>query len=114
MTVGQRMVDGVMLLDLDGQLAGAPARGLRETVHGLLARGERRFVVNLERVPYMDSTGLGELVLAHASVAREGGTLKLLHLTRRMRDLLVITKLLTVFDCHDSEWAAVTSFTTPP
>lgn len=113
MTVGQRVVDGIMLLDLDGQLAGAQARTLRETVHALIARGERRFVLNLSSVPYMDSTGLGELVLAHATVAREGGALKLLHLTRRMRDLLVITKLLTVFECHDSEYAAVTSFTTP-
>lgn len=110
MTVSERIVDGVTLLDLGGQLAGVSAGRLRDTVRGLLGQGRRQFVVNLADVPYMDSCGLGELVLAHATVMRQGGDLKLMHLTGRMRDLLVITKLLTVFDCHDSEYAAVTSF----
>jgi anti-anti-sigma factor len=114
MTVSERAVGGITLLDLDGQLIlGASAEGLRDKIRSLLQQGQRQFIVNLAGVPYMDSGGLGELVQAYATVIRQGGALKLLHLTSRLRDLLVITKLATVFDCYDSEDAALASFAVP-
>ena len=114
MTVSERVVGGITLLDLEGRLVlGASAEGLRDKVRSLLQQGQQQFIVNLAGVPYMDSGGLGELVQAYATVTRQGGSLKLLHLTDRLRDLLVITKLATVFDCYDSEDAALGSFALP-
>jgi anti-sigma B factor antagonist len=114
MTMSERTVDGTTLLDLSGRLVlGASAEGLRDKVRSLLQQGQQRFIVNLAEVPYMDSGGLGELVQAYTTVTRQGGALKLLHLTDRLRDLLVITKLATVFDCYDSEVVALASFTVP-
>jgi anti-sigma B factor antagonist len=114
MTMSERMVGGITLLDLDGQLIlGASAEGFRDKLRSLLQQGQQQFIVNLAAVPYMDSGGLGELVQAYATVTRQGGALKLLNLTSRLRDLLVITKLATVFDCYDSEAAALASFAVP-
>jgi anti-sigma B factor antagonist len=114
MTVSERAVGGITMLDLDGQLIlGASAEGLRDKVRSLLQQGHLQFVVNLAKVPYMDSCGLGELVQAYATVIKQGGALKLLHLTSRLRDLLVITKLATVFDCYEAEDAALASFAVP-
>ena len=114
MTVSERAVDGIMLLDLNGRLVlGASTEGLRDKVRSLLQQGQQRFIVNLAEVPYMDSGGLGELVQAYATVTKQGGALKLVHLTTRLRDLLVITKLATVFDCYDNEEAALASFAVP-
>jgi len=114
MTMSERMVGRITLLDLDGQLIlGASAEGLRDKLRSLLQQGQHQFIVNLAAVPYMDSGGLGELVQAYATVTRQGGALKLLNLTSRLRDLLVITKLATVFDCYDSEDAALASFAVP-
>ena len=114
MTVSERVVGGIMLLELDGQLVlGSSAEGLRDKVRSLLQQGQRQFIMNLSAVPYMDSGGLGELVQAYATVTKQGGALKLLHLTGRLRDLLVITKLATVFDCYDSEETALASFAVP-
>ena len=114
MTVSERMVGGIMLLDLEGRLIlGASAEGLRDKVRSLLQQGHQQFIVNLAGVPYMDSGGLGELVQAYTTVTRQGGALKLLNLTSRLHDLLVITKLVTVFDCYDSEGAALASFAVP-
>jgi anti-sigma B factor antagonist len=114
MSMSERMVGAITLLDLDGQLTlGSSAEGLRDKVRSLLQQGQQQFIVNLAAVPYMDSCGLGELVQAYATVTRQGGALKLLHLTSRLRDLLVITKLATVFDCYDSEDEALASFPVP-
>jgi anti-sigma B factor antagonist len=114
MTVSERAVGAIRLLDLDGQLTlGASAEGLRDKVRSLLQQGHQQFIVNLARVPYMDSSGLGELVQTYATVTKQGGALKLVHLTTRLRDLLVITKLATVFDCYDTEAAALASFAVP-
>jgi len=111
MTISERTVGAITLLDLNGQLTlGSSAEGLRDKVRSLLQQGQQQFIVNLAAVPYMDSCGLGGLVQAYATVTRQGGALKLLHLTSRLRDLLVITKLATVFDCYDSEDAALASF----
>ena len=114
MTVSERAVGAITLLDLDGQLIlGASAEGLRDKVRSLLQQGRLQVIVNLAAVPYMDSAGLGELVQAYATVTKQGGALKLLHLTSRLRDLLVITKLATVFDCYDAEDVALASFAVP-
>lgn len=114
MTVSERAVGAIMLLDLNGQLVlGASAEGLRDKVRSLLQQGHQQFIVNLAKVSYMDSSGLGELVQTYTTVTKQGGALKLLHLTSRLRDLLVITKLATVFDCYDTEEAALASFAVP-
>ena len=114
MTVSERIVGRVMLLDLEGKLIfGASAEGLADKIRSLLQQGQKQFIVNLAGVPYMDSSGLGELVHMYATVARQGGTLKLLNATSRLQDLLVITKLATVFDCFDNEATALARFAGP-
>ena len=78
--------------------------------HSLVEKGTEKIVLNLEDVPYVDSAGLGEIVRCYTTVSRKNGELKLLHLTKRIHDLLSITKLLTVFDTYDTESEAVNSF----
>jgi anti-sigma B factor antagonist len=82
-------------------------------VNSLVNQGQRKIVLNLAEVPYLDSAGLGEVVRAYTTVTKQGGSLKLLNLTKRITDLLSITKLLTVFDTFDSEDEAVRSFSAP-
>ena len=104
MTVSERMVGDVAVLTLEGRFTmGASADGVSDKVRSLLQQGNKRFVVDLAGVAYMDSGGLGTLVQTYTTVARQDGALALLHVTDRLRDLLVITKLVTVFDCYDSE-----------
>jgi anti-sigma B factor antagonist len=111
MIVSERAAGETTIVDLQGKLiAGVGAERLRDKLQSLLQQGRRQFVVNLGEVPYMDSTGLGELVHAYATVARQGGALKLLNATTRLRDLLVITKLVSVFECFDHEAEALASF----
>ena len=112
MTVSERTSGPVIVLDVKGALTlpdGADL--LRDKVRSLLQQGLKHMLVNLGEVPYMDSGGLGELVQSYATVTRQGGQLKLLNTTQRINDLLVITKLSTVFDLFDNEAAAVRSFT---
>lgn len=115
MTITERAVGGVQILDVEGPITGGADSALRlaDKVRSLLQQGDKRLVVNLARVAYMDSAGLGELVQAYTTAARQGGSVKLLNVTNRLHDLLLITKLVTVFEVFDSEVAAVTSFTTP-
>lgn len=111
MKVTCRHVDGVIVVDLSGRITlGEGATVLRETIRDLLARGERRILLNLGDVTYMDSSGLGELVGAFSLVRKSGGDLKLLKLTRKVHDLLQITKLYTVFDVQDDEARAISTF----
>ncbi len=111
MTVSEQMAGDVVVLTLDGRLTmGDSADVVRDKVSSLLQQGHRRFVLNLAAVPYMDSGGLGMLVQAYATATRQGGRLTLMHVTDRLYDLLVITKLVTVFDCFDNEAAALASF----
>ncbi len=106
-----REVSGVTLVDLSGKITlGEGGLTLRDEVHKLLAEGQKKIVLNLADVNYIDSSGLGELVSAYTAVKNAGGELKLLSLTSKVRDLLVITKLVTVFDVKDDEAAAVASF----
>jgi anti-sigma B factor antagonist len=83
---------------------------LREMVRDLLSKGQKRIVLNLGDVNYIDSSGIGELVSGYTTVKNQGGELKLLHLTKKVHDLLQITKLYTVFDVHNDESTALTSF----
>jgi anti-sigma B factor antagonist len=105
-------VSDVMVLDLQGKLTlGDGDELLRDKVNSLVQQDYKKILLNLENVPYIDSAGLGEVVRTYTTVSRQGGTLKLLHLTKRIQDLLAITKLLTVFETFDSEPDAVKSFT---
>ena len=106
-----REVGGVTIVDLSGKITlGEGGLTLREEIHKLLADGQKKIVLNLADVNYIDSSGLGELVSAYTAVKNAGGELKLLNLTSKVRDLLVITKLVTVFDVKDDEATAVSSF----
>jgi anti-sigma B factor antagonist len=105
-----RRLDDVVVLDISGRITlGEGAVTLRESLVKLLNAGDRKLVMNLEDVDYIDSAGLGELVTAFTTVRAQGGQLKLLKLTHRIHDLLQITKLLTVFDAYDSETEAIKS-----
>ena len=109
--VTERVVDGVAVVDCSGRLIfGEEAAALRDLVKDLMLRGHRRILLNLEGVTYIDSGGLGALVGLFTSARAVGGEIKLLHLTRRVNELLQVTKLLTVFEAYDSEEQAVRSF----
>lgn len=109
-TVKCRRLDDVVILDISGRITlGEGAVTLRDALQKLLNAGERKLVMNLEDVDYIDSAGLGELVTSFTVVRSQGGQLKLLKLTHRIHDLLQITKLLTVFDAFESETEAIKS-----
>jgi anti-sigma B factor antagonist len=111
MQIDERFVGDVVVLDLKGKITlGEGDELLKDKVNSLVNQGYKKIVLNLEGVPYIDSAGLGEVVRTYTTVSRQGGSLKLLNLTKRITDLLSITKLLTVFETFDSESAAVQSF----
>ncbi|MEQ1869666.1 MAG: STAS domain-containing protein [Vicinamibacterales bacterium] len=111
MTVSERAVGTVTILDVSGQVTlNDGADQIRDKVKAVLAAGKRQVLMNLGHVSYMDSAGLGELVQAYSTVSKSGGALKLVSPTKRLKDLLVITKLSTVFDSFDDEAEAVASF----
>jgi anti-sigma B factor antagonist len=111
MEIVERTVSDVTVLDLKGKMTlGEGDELLKDKINSLLAAGKKKLLLNLEAVPYIDSAGLGEVVRTYTTVSRQGGSLKLLNLTKRIEDLLSITKLLTVFDTYDSEAEAVKSF----
>jgi anti-sigma B factor antagonist len=106
-----RQVDGITVLDLSGKITlGEGSVTLRDAVRDVLAKGQNKILLNLADVNYIDSSGIGELVSAFTAVKNSGGELKLLQLTKKVKDLLQITKLYTVFDVKDDEAAAVSSF----
>ncbi|HEV3214424.1 MAG TPA: STAS domain-containing protein [Vicinamibacterales bacterium] len=111
MNISQRIVGNVAVIDLSGRVTlGEGTETLRDKINSLLNQGHRNLILNLSGVDYVDSAGLGEIVSSYATVRRNGGSLKLVGLTSRIRDLLSITKLLTVFDTFDAEQDAVRSF----
>src|SRR6266699_578199 len=111
MDIVERTVSDVTVLDLKGKMTlGEGDELLKDKINSLIQQGRRKVVLNLEDVPYIDSAGLGEIVRTYTTISRQGGSLKLLNLTKRISDLLSITKLLTVFDTYDSEADAVRSF----
>jgi anti-sigma B factor antagonist len=106
-----RQVNGVTIVDLSGRITlGEGSVVLRDTVRELVGKGQKKILLNLGDVTYIDSSGIGELVSAFTTVRNQGGELKLLNLTKKVHDLLQITKLYTVFDVKDDEAAAVSSF----
>jgi anti-sigma B factor antagonist len=106
-----RQVDSVTVVDVSGRITlGEGCTQLRELVRDQLSKGNKWVLLNLADVTYIDSSGIGELVSAFTGVAKQGGALKLLHLTKKVHDLLQITKLYTVFDVHDDEARAIGSF----
>jgi len=111
MQIDERIVDGVTILDLKGKMTlGEGDELLKDKINSLLQQDKKQLLLNLENVPYIDSAGLGEIVRTYTTVSRQGGSLKLLNLTKRITDLLSITKLLTVFETYDSENEAIRSF----
>jgi anti-sigma B factor antagonist len=112
MTINERTVGAVRVFDLGGQLTLGPGGSelLTDKVRSVLQQGEKRMLLNLRDVTYMDSAGLGALVQSFATVTRQGGRLKLVNTTARLQDLLTITKLATVFEMFDTEPAAIASF----
>ena len=112
MHIEERSVGDVVVLDLKGKITlGEGDELLKDKVNSLVNQGHKKIILNLAGVPYIDSAGLGEVVRTYTTVSRQGGSLKLLNLTKRITDLLAITKLLTVFETFDSEGEAVKSFT---
>ena len=111
MHITERTVNDITILDLDGRLTmDDGAELLRDKVKSIVFQGNTKVILNLARVPYMDSGGLGELVRCSLAAQKANGAVKMIGLTSRITDLLTITKLLNVFDTFDSEQEAVASF----
>ena len=111
LTIEERSISRVTVLDLVGKLTSDHgATRIKDKVNSLIAQGRTQIVLNLEDVPYIDSSGLGQLVASYGSVKKAGGSLKLLNVNSRNHDLLSITRLVTIFDSFDSESEAVQSF----
>ncbi len=111
MQIEERVVNDVTILDLKGKITlGEGDEALKDKINSLVHQNRKRILLNLAEVPYIDSAGLGEIVRTYTTVSRQGGQLKLVNLTKRITDLLMITKLLTVFETFESEPDALKSF----
>mgnify|MGYP001011354865 CR=1 FL=1 len=111
MKISQREVRGIVVVELKGQLTmGEGDVELRDAIHKLAEGGAKSILIDLGKVTYMDSAGLGELIRCYTTVSNRQGKLKLLNLTRKIKDLLTITKLITVFDSYEDEKEALASF----
>ena len=111
MQIAERSAGNVKVLDLSGQITFTQGDQLfKDKIHSLIHQGHKNILVNMADVTHVDSAGLGELVSAYTTVTKAGGSMKLVNLTRRLTDLLSITKLLTVFDTFESEQEALTNF----
>ena len=106
-----RQIGDVSVVDVAGRITlGEGSSALRDSLREMVGKGQKKILLNLGEVSYIDSSGIGELVSAFTTVTNGGGQLKLLNLTKRVKDLLQITKLYTVFDVHDSEVTAIRGF----
>ena len=111
LTIATREVDGVTVLDLSGRITlGEGSVQLRDAIRGLISKGEKNVLLNMGEVNYIDSSGLGELVSAFTTAKNQQADVKLLNLTKKVHDLLQLTKLYTVFDIKDDEASAIASF----
>jgi anti-sigma B factor antagonist len=111
MTITTREVSHVTIVDLSGRITLGDETGqLRDTIRQLIAAGTKKIVLNLAHIDYIDSSGVGELVSSFTAVRNAGGDLKLLSLTKKVHDVLHVTKLYTVFDIKEDEFTAVKSF----
>jgi anti-sigma B factor antagonist len=109
--LSNRQVGDVTVVDAAGRITlGEGSSALRDVLRDMVAKGQKKILLNLSEVSYIDSSGIGELVSGFTTVTNQGGSLKLLGLTKRVKDLLQITKLYTVFDVHDDEASAVRSY----
>jgi anti-sigma B factor antagonist len=109
-----RQSNGITIVDLRGRITlGEGSVTLRDTVHDLLSKGQKKILLNLADVNYIDSSGIGELVSAFTAAKKQDGEVRLLNLTKKVHDLLQITKLYTVFDVKDNETLAIESFSAP-
>src|SRR5882762_2024008 len=109
--INARQAGDITILDLNGSVRmGEGAVALRNSIRGLIDGGKKKILLNLGGVKNIDSSGIGELIANYTTLTRDGGQLKLLNLTEKIRDLLVITKLLTVFDSYDDEAEALNNF----
>ena len=112
--INQRRVGEVVVLDLKGRVRiGGGTIELHKAIRCLIDEGKTQILLNLSGVSHIDSSGLGELISSHISVGNRGGVIKLAHLTERLQELMVMTKLLTVFDVYDDEDKALATFTGP-
>jgi anti-sigma B factor antagonist len=111
MKIERRKVGNVTILDLKGKiLFGDGIDELRQSINGAIKDGEKQMVLNFAEVPYLDSTGLGEVVRSYTTLKKEGGTVKIANLTNKVKDLMMVTKLITVFETFENENEAVKSF----
>jgi anti-sigma B factor antagonist len=111
MTVTERKVGGVTIVDVTGKMVAAENPGrLKDKITSLIFQGEKQIILNLANVNYVDSSGLGEMVACHGSCTKGGAELKLANAGNKIRDLLVMTRLVTVFDAHDTEESAIKAF----
>ncbi|MFZ1938289.1 MAG: STAS domain-containing protein [Terracidiphilus sp.] len=111
LAIASREVDGVTVLDLSGRITlGEGSVQLRDAIRDSIGKGQKKMLLDLGDVNYIDSSGLGELVSAYTSAKNQGATVKLLKLTKKVHDLLQLTKLYTVFDIYDDEASAIASF----
>lgn len=111
MTIEERPTGDVMILDLKGKLTiGDGDELLKDKINSLVQQGHTKLILNLAEVPYIDSGGLGQVVRTYTTVKQHNGSLKLMNVTKRIEDLLAITKLLTVFDVFETEQDALHSF----
>jgi anti-sigma B factor antagonist len=111
MQIEERIVGNVTILDLKGKVTlGDGDEALKDKINSLIHQDRKRILLNFADVPYVDSAGLGEIVRTYTTVSRQGGQLKLVNLTKRITDLLSITKLLTVFETFDSEQDALKTY----
>jgi anti-sigma B factor antagonist len=111
MQIAERESGAVTVLDLSGRITmGEDGNLLKDKLQSLLHQGKKNILFNLAQVSYVDSAGLGAIVSAYTTVTREGGSLKLANVTKKLQDLLSITKLLTVFETFDSEDEALRSY----
>ena len=111
LTIATRELDGVTILDLSGRITlGEGSVQLRDAIRDLIGKGVKNILIGLGDVNYIDSSGLGELVSAFTTAKNQGADLKLLNLTKKVKDVLQVTKLYTVFDIFDDEASAIASF----
>jgi len=111
MNIQERKLNDITVLDLDGTFALGGHANFKHQIETTITSGSRKLLINLAKVSYMDSSGLGELISGYTQMQRVSGKMKLFNLNKRLIQLLVITKLITVFETFDSESAAISSFT---
>lgn len=111
MNIQERKLNDIIVLDLDGTFVLGGDTDFRKQVETTITSGSRKMLINLAKVRYMDSSGLGELISSYTKMQRVSGQMKLLNLSKRLNELLVVTKLITVFETFDSESEAISSFT---